>query len=185
MSDLSPTAEHHRALFRVRLSIRYHSRRQAHYDRCHRAVVFLALVMSSASVLLLTVHMGGKQIEWVLYVFPALVSLVTSADLVVGFVQKARLHTDLLRQFTDLERKLVGPEGEKQGTIDAVLDTALLLEVGEPPVLQVLATLCHNELVKAMGFPKEEEIKVNWLQRMLAQLFDFRAQQLRADPKPI
>lgn len=49
----------------------------------------------------------------------------------------------------------------------------LNIESDEPPVLKVLDSICHNELMRAMGFPEERFLKIGFLQRSLSQLFDF------------
>ena len=116
--------------------------------------------------------------SWAPIVPPLLVTLVASLDLIVGFSHKARTHTDFIRQFTDLERKLVAPDGEQDTTVALVHGEVLELEATEPPVLQVLDTLCHNELLRAMGHSREYQVPVGIIQRRFAQFFDLNAHTL-------
>ena len=53
-----------------------------------------------------------------------------------------------------------------------VTDKRLKIEAAEPPVLRVLDTLCHNEMMRSMGKRKDEMIKVNIFQRWCAPFFD-------------
>lgn len=48
----------------------------------------------------------------------------------------------------------------------------LQIELDEPPVLQVIAALCHNELCEAMAIGKKEWIHVGPLQECFANYFD-------------
>ena len=169
---------HNALLFRVRRSIRYHSRRQRYFDRWHQLVLFFALVFSVMPVLVFKTDLAKSFPLWVPIVPPMLISFFGSLDLIIGFSQKARVHTDFIRQFTDLERQLVSPDGSKDATVALVHDKALELETTEPPVLRVLDTLCRNELMRAMGYPREEQIPVGIIQRRCAQFFDLREDTL-------
>jgi hypothetical protein len=50
----------------------------------------------------------------------------------------------------------------------------LAIEADEPPILRVLDAICHNELLRAMGYPKEREAQIAWYQRLLASFVDIR-----------
>ena len=170
--------EHSKLLFNVRRSIRYHSRRQRYFEACHRIFVFSTLMLSSFSVIALSTALIPKELSWVVLIPPAVVSLLASFDLVVGFVQKAQSHIDFVRQFTDLERRMVAPEGKEEKTIAEVQDKMLEIETTEPPVLQVLDSLCYNELLRATGYPRENHIPVSRVQRIFAQWFDIGRDRL-------
>ena len=178
---------HNALLFRVRRSIRYHSRRQGYFDRWHQLVLFFALVFSVMPVLVFKTDLAQSFPLWVPIVPPMLISLFASLDLIVGFSQKARAHTDFIRQFTDLERQLVAPDGSKDATVAFVHGEVLKLEATEPPVLRVLDTLCRNELMRATGYSRKEQIHVGIFQRCFAQFFDLNAHTLHplAPPKKL
>lgn len=53
----------------------------------------------------------------------------------------------------------------------------LAIEADEPPILRMLDTLCHNELLCAMG-QEDEIIKVGFWHRCFAQIFHFHAYRL-------
>ena len=175
------TPEYRALLFNVRRSIRYHSRRQRHYQNAHNGVLFSALVLSSASVVALATELGTDIGQawgtWVPLLPGALVSGLIGFDFVAGSLQKAGLYANFVRQFTDLERQLV-TSGDELSVVADVTDKMLEIESSEPPVLRVLDTLCYNELTRAMGYPEEEQIEVGRLQRLFADFFDLRAHTL-------
>ena len=171
------TQEYRDLLFNVRRSIRYHSRRQRHYQNIHNCVLFLALVLSSASMVTLATEIGQDWDTWVKLLPGALVSGFVGFDFVVGSMQKAWLHADFMRQFTDLERQLVSSDDE-HNTVVTVTDKMLEIESSEPPVLHVLNTICYNELMRAMGYSQKEQVAVGWFQRRIANFRDWNEDRL-------
>ena len=169
---------HYKLLFRVRRSIRYHSQRQKHYTSLHNVVLFFALCLSSVSIVAFATAVGKDWSLWVKLSPAALVSILSAADLVFGYAQKAWLHADFVRKFTDLERRLLTPEGKNPASITDVQDQVLEIEAAEPPVLQVLDTLCRNELMRAEGASKDQQITVGFFQRLFSDFTDLRAHTL-------
>ena len=185
MADASTDAKAHRdLLFHVRRSVRYNSHRQKHYDWWHRLVVFVALLFGSVSVVTLATELSAYLPTWGKLLPSVVVSGFAGLDLIWGNLQNARMHADFVRQFTDLERRLVGPDGKTDAVIASVRDKLLELEATEPPVLQVLDTLCQNELVRSMGYPKSQHIPVGFWQRVWAQFFDLKAHTLHTPEEP-
>ena len=174
---------HRDLVFNVRRSIRYHSRRQGYFDQWHKMVVFFALVFSVMPVLAFKTDLAQYFPSWASIVPPMMISLFASLDLVIGFSQRARTHTDFIREFTDLERRLVVLDGKEDKTVAFVHGEMLALEATEPPVRPVLNTLCHNELLQAMGYPREYAVPVGKMQRCCAQFFDLDRDNLWAKPR--
>lgn len=174
---------HHDLIFRVRRSTRYHSHRQRYFDRWHQVVIFFALAFSALPVFVFRTELATYLPSWASIVPPLLVSLVASLDLLVGFSQRARTHTDFIRQFTDLERQLVAPDGKEDTTVALVHGEVLALEATEPPVLQVLDTLCQNELLRAEDYSLELQVDVGRIQRLCSQFFDLNAHNLWTKPR--
>ena len=58
------------------------------------------------------------------------------------------------------------------------------IEAEEPPPMRVLDTMCHNELVKAMGLNESEEVEVNRIQLILAQFIDLDPHKLKKKGTP-
>jgi hypothetical protein len=49
----------------------------------------------------------------------------------------------------------------------------LEIEADEPPILKVLDSVCHNELLRAMGYDKSEFYRIGVVQRMLRHICVF------------
>lgn len=159
-------------LFGVRRSIRYHSRRQAFFEGVNRWTDFLLLALGSGTVALAV----QDRPSWILGLGLG-VALVSSLKLVFAFGVKATQHAQFVRDFTLLEKRLcTDASGE---TVKAVTQERLDLEALEPPVMQVLDVLCHNDLLRAMGYADEkEQVAVTWWQRQTAQFFNFGTHRL-------
>ena len=64
-------------------------------------------------------------------------------------------------------------------TVKAVTQERLNLEDLEPPVMQVLDVLCHNDLLRTMGLSgKKDPIAVTWWQRLTAHFFNLGIHRL-------
>ena len=167
------TTEFDDLLFGVRRSIRYHDRRVAFYEGCHKTILFMVLVLGSSSIVILTTDLG---LLWQL-VSPSATSVLVSIDLVVGTAGKARLHNDLKQQFIFLEARMQGNDEADNDKLKEWRSERLSIEANEPPVLRVLDTLCHNELLRAGGHTNHY-VPVGRIQRTFAQFRDINADAL-------
>lgn len=158
----------HDMLFGVRRSIRYHQRRRAFFDRLDRLSNMLSLIFGSATIY--GILKGDYQA--LALGASALVTVLASINLVVGSALRARAHSDFIRQYVDLEKRMLEPPEEQ--TLKQVRESRLSIEAEEPPVLHVLNSICHNELMRAMGYKRKKLAKIGPIQRLFAQLFDFR-----------
>ena len=166
------TREYDDLLFGVRRSIRYHSRRQAFFEGVNRWTNFLLLLLGSGTVALAV----RDRPSWILGLGLG-VALVSSLKLVFAFAVKATQHAQFVRDFTLLEKRLRADASEE--TVKAVTQERLDLEALEPPVMQVLDVLCHNDLLRAMGYTDEkEQVAVTWWQRQTAHFFNFGTHRL-------
>lgn len=161
-------------LFGVQRSVRYHDRREGFFRWCHTFVMFSAVVFGSATAVTFGAEIGESLPLWVRLLPAMLMTLFSAVDLVVRVSDKAHLHAGLRRQFIDLERQLIvrRREAPLDDLVSEITDKRLQIEATEPPVLKVLDTLCHNELMRANGHERKDEVPVNWLQRLCAQFFD-------------
>ena len=158
----------HNLLFGVRRSIRYHARRRMFFDRCRQFTSAVGVIFGSATIFTLLNNMNP--------LYPAIAAAVVTVffaiDLVVGTAAEARLHDDLCRRFIELERQM-----ELAAVIDAqslakFTAARLEIEAGEPPVHRVLDLMCHNELLHAMGYERNQFVRIRFYQRWLAPFFD-------------
>ena len=166
-------------LFGVRLSVRYHSRRQGFYRNCHTLVMVTALLSGSATAVAFGTEVSAGLPLWVKLMPAMLITLLSAFDLVIRFSDKSYMHADFCGKFTELERQLeTGRSSLSRELIKEVTDQRLVLEATEPPVLKVLATLIYNELVRAMGYKKSRRKKVSFWQRLFAPYFDLNEESL-------
>ena len=164
--------DYYSLLFGIRRSIRYHSRRQAFYESADRWTSLVLVILGTGSVAL---ALQGQ--SSLLLAAGILVALVSGLQLVLAVGQKASRHALLAKDFTRIERRLVvdtSAEAVKAATIER-----LEIEATEPPVLRVLDVICHNELLRAMGYDDpRERVKVSGFQRIAANFFDWREHTL-------
>lgn len=159
----------HDLLFGVRRSIRYHARRRMFFDRFRQLTSALGVILGSATVFTLLNEMEPLYPS----LAAALVTILFTIDLVVGTGPAARLHNDLNRRFIDLERQMELEEIPIDGHALAKHKAYRLeIEVDEPPVHRVLDMMCHNELLRAMGYEKSHFARIRLHQRLLAHFFD-------------
>lgn len=153
-------------LFAVRRSIRYHQRRRAFFDRLDQFGNMLAVVLGSTAIY----GMLETNSKTLALTATALVTVLSAVNLVFGSVQKARAHADFSRQFIALEKRFLDDPSPER--LREVIDARLSIEAEEPPILRVLDSICHNEQLRAEGYPKEYFATIRYWQRWFAQLFD-------------
>ena len=165
----------HDLLFGIRRSIRYHNHRRKYYDSVN--LFISAMTVLSGSAVFVTILSSMDKIYTL--IIAAVVTILSTFNLLVGTSSKACLHYDLYRRFIELEKKIV-IAGEQLSKEDLSKFTSerLDIEADEPSVLRVLDTLCHNELARAMGYGKEYFKKVTFFQRKLAPFFDWRQDKI-------
>ncbi len=155
-------------LFDVRRSIRYHHKRILYYDKWHKISTLLAAFGGSATIITVL----GKAGSFWIILFAAIVAVFSISDFVFGTNQKARLHEDLSRKFIALEKSVITAKPLSAETISNFTAQRLDIEVYEPPPLKVLDSMCHNELLRAMGHDEECYVKITWYQRLFSNFFD-------------
>ena len=164
-------------LFGVRRSIRYHVRRRGFFECLNTLSTAMALIFGSATIATL---IGSQGTYWTLAAV-GIVTITSAINLVVGSTRRAQLHWDLARKFLDLEKELIS-QGDlvTRDKFASLIARRLDIEADEPPKLLVLDTLCHNELMRAMGYPKDEYVPVKWYQRWLAHFLDVQEHSLHS-----
>ena len=170
---------HHNLYFGVRRSVRYHERREGSLLFLRNAADFMVFVLGSVTALIIVELVGSEwPILWRLAV-PIGATLLTGAALVCQWAAKGALHSELKRRFIALERKLVRRRGNLTEDVMGILEEErLTIQADEPPVLRVLDTICHNDMVHAMRLPREHIVPVTFLQRLFAPFFDFQREKI-------
>jgi hypothetical protein len=157
-------------LFGVRRSIRYHLRRRSFFETWNTLTQALAVIFGSAAI-------GGALKEGyalLAIVAAALVTIFSAVNLVVGTTRKARLHEELSKRFFALERELIEAGDYDVAALAKFKGKRLEIEADEPPILKVLDCVCHNELLRALGYEREQFLSIGPVQRLLRHFFDFR-----------
>lgn len=164
----------HGLLFDVRRSVRYHVRRRVFFDRLNLGSSAASVIFGSAAM---AAMLGGLGQAWVMAA-AGMVTVLSAINLVIGSSRMARLHADLARKFIDLEKQVISAGEAAAESLLTYQACRLDIEAEEPPVLRVLDTLCHNELMRAMGYPMSQMVHVAWYQRLLAQVVDIEDHRL-------
>lgn len=162
----------HNQLFGIRRSIRYHLRRRAFFERLDQLSNMCSVIFGSTAIYGI-LDTNAKALA---LTSSAIVTALASINLVIGSAQRARAHSDFVRQYVELEKRMLQPATEK--SLLAIGEDRLAIEAGEPPVLHVLNSICHNELMRSMGYKKEELKEIGPIQRLLAHFFDYRGHKI-------
>jgi hypothetical protein len=165
----------HDLLFGVRRSIRYHHRRRMYFDRVNKLSSIITALSGSAVI----ITMLAQCANIAPIIFAALAAVFSLVDLVLGTAQHARLHNDLARRFITLEKAVIAENNMTSERLAELTAARLDIEAEEPPPLIVLDTICHNELIRAMGFDETCQVKIKWYQRLFANVIDLCEQNLR------
>ena len=153
-------------LFGVRVSHRYHERRWQFFLSCNRVVAFLTVFFSTTgAVALLFVNAPWA---WVPVLVVAVLGLL---DLIWSSAGKLAVHAVLKRDFVLLERRMVASDCSEEA-LKEMLSARLALEAEEPPIKRNLARLAHNDVLRSMGYPPEDKLRIPRLGRLFAHIAD-------------
>lgn len=157
-------------LWGVRRSVRYHIRRRRFFENVHKWVMVLTSLGGSAAIISLLAEVGDI---WTI-TFAAGVTFFSIIDLVFSTDRQARTHDELARQFIELEKDIIETKKPTEDDLTNLTSCRLSIEMKEPTPLRVLDSICHNELLRAMGYDKSHQLKIKFYQRWFAQIFDIR-----------
>ena len=146
------------------------------FDRFHKTSTFLSALSGTATLASVLARAGP---EWTL-TFAAAVAVFSVIDLVVGTAPLARLHNDLAKRFIELEKDIIRSKDATDVSVSVFTAQRLDIEADEPPPLKVLDSICHNELLRAMGYDKTEFVEIKWYQRLFSQFIDIREHKIQS-----
>lgn len=172
-------AHRQQLLFNIRRSIRYHNARRQHYERLHLLTSALCVTFGTGTTFAL---LFGVDRSWAAAA-AAIVTVAAVLDLVVGTTTKVRMHHDLSRRFIALEKLIIQKIHANALDLRHWEAERLTIQADEPPLLKVLETMAHNDLLQAYGADASYLIPVRWYQRWLAPFFDVHT-HLLADRRP-
>ncbi|MDW7643406.1 MAG: hypothetical protein SCI25_00015 [Desulfuromonadales bacterium] len=162
-------------LFGVRRSIRYHNRRRRFYDKVHIISTFLTAFSGTATIVSVLTDAGISRV-----IFAGLVTFFSICDLVIRTDIKSRLHEELCRKFFELEKSILQTNITDDQILKRFEGERLDIEAKEPPGLRVLDSICHNELLTALGFDKSCLLEITWYQRLLSNIVDISDHTIKA-----
>jgi hypothetical protein len=150
-------------LFAVQRSIKYHTRRQAFYDGWNNIANAVSILFGAGTVAALAHKLPLADVLSVL--FPIVITILATLNLVWGASRRARLHNDLHRRFVDLERKMISATAIDEQSCRSARGERLAIEADEPPIMFVVSVLCHNEVARANGVGDYFEVPLwhKWL----------------------
>jgi len=156
-------------LFGIRRSIRYHTRRRLFFDRINKWSEAITAIGGSGTIISILSNTGAQTPTTILAAITAIASVI---NLVFDTKGNARAHHDFARQFIQIEKELA-KKNVTEEELARLTAQRLDIEAEEPPVLRVLDSMCHNELLKAMGYDKTEFLKISIIQSFLSPFIDF------------
>jgi hypothetical protein len=159
--------------FSIRRSMRYNLRRRAFFEFWHRMTSASAVLFGSATLTSLFANLPMHYTASAAVV----VTVLGGFDLVIGLASHAWTHADIARRFIELEKQMIAvtpSEAELRRLTGARLD----IERDEPPVLNVLNVICHNDVCLAQGL-HADIVPLTWMQRQLANFTDIGLHKLR------
>lgn len=158
-----------RECFAVQRAIRYHLRRQGFYDDWNSLTNASAILLGAGTVAALAQKLPFPGVLSVL--FPVLIMVFSTLNLVWGTTRRARLHNNLYRRYVEVERRILAVTDASEQALRAVRGERAAIEADEPPTMFVISVLCHNEVVRATG--GGEMYRVPLLHRWLGHFWAF------------
>ena len=160
-------------MFHVRCSVKYHAERRRFYENVNNLVLFLALVLNTATIASV-LDLFGQKIDgsgmWIGLIPSVVVTVLIGLTLVGRVGTKANDHNDLKRRFIRLQQQM-------EQHVALVDDEALAawkaerldIEMDEPPINRVVHAKCYNEVVKSLTTLSDVEkayVKLEWKHRL-------------------
>lgn len=136
--------DRHALIFRARLSVIYHRRRERLYELMDRIAKSIAVIGGSALVFQFTNQVGLVALGFV-------VLLASTLSLVFQFSSRATSHAGLAKDWSAFERDMVLVEDISAAQICIFDARAATLDGLEPRTLRALVADCQNELARAEG----------------------------------
>lgn len=151
--------------FGVHVSMRYHARRRAWYDRLHRMMILVIAVGGSAGV----AAIYGGLLQEAEYLSVA-VAIAGALELAFSLPERARVEDALYRRFNALAADIADARTISAEQLRGWEARRLLIRADADDRLEALRRICHNLEAEARDYPSEEFYRVWAWQRLLAQL---------------
>ncbi len=146
------------------------------FDRIRQFTTITMFVCGSAAFVTLL-----KDVEFYPPLIIAIATFFSVVDLVVG-TDSIRRHDDFRRRFAELTRQMEAVQGQGQinaRSLNEARSHRLRIEEDEPPVYEVLDAICHNDVLRALGYDRKYFLRIRFYQRWFARLFDIRVDAIK------
>lgn len=160
-------------LWGVKRSVRYNEKRRRFFETCQRLSSATSVLFGSAAIVTVLKWNGNTET----IIAAAIVTVVSTFDLVIGFGRQAWLHADIARRFITLQQDMLFSETTAEN-LKKFERERLDIEKDEPPVRQVLDLLCHNELLIAEDYERDQLYKIGFIRRLFSQVIDIDPQSI-------
>ena len=170
--------DHHGLLFGVRRSVRYHDKRESFFLILGNTAHYISFLSGFAAALIIAGVLWSQWDPWIKALVPLVGAMFSGVTLVFRAGARASLHKTLKQRFIALERKLIDCQEDQTKRLNRLHRERLAIEAEEPPILRVLDTSCHNELIHSMDLDKEDIHELTWIQRFFMNFMDVQTKRL-------
>lgn len=151
------------------ISVDYHSRRTAFFEAWNNRILAIGLILGSGAAV--TVFEGSHANYGAGAAF--LIAVLNSISLVMGVGNKARSHSDLRRQYIDIEN-LLSDGGDTQDKLNEIQKKKRIIEKDEPPIKRIVSLLCSKAYFFTRNMIDEDKkYQIPRYKRILAHYWDF------------
>jgi len=151
--------------FRVHVSVRYHARRRAWYDRLHRLMMLVMATGASAGVAAIC---GGLLHE--AEFLAVAVAIAGALELALSLPERARVEDALYRRFNALAADIAQARSITEAEVRHWEARRLLIRSDADDRLEALRRVCHNLEAEARAYPRDAFYALWPWQRLCAQL---------------
>lgn len=156
--------------FGILTSVRYCERRAMWYQTIQKMNRFVTALLGSTAFATALANYP----KWAT-VSAFLTAFFSAIDLTLEVTTKVKFFEDQKRRYIDLQCEVekIGWKELNTAKTRELAVKKLQIESDEPPTLNILNVLCHNEVCRILGFSKSCMYKVPWWQRWLSQVWLF------------
>ena len=156
-------------LLGVRRSSRYHNRHRRFYELWSSVTIFVMTCGGFSAVAASLLDVPGSW-NWLPTAIPAIIAAFGAMEVAVGTTaRRANVHADLAQWFIALEKSFAHGLSLEDTEFAEITSDRLEIESSEPPSRVLLDTMCHLELLRALGESKEHP-HIPWWRRFLANV---------------
>lgn len=141
-------------LLDIRRSVRYHDYRRSYYLRIQKWILFSNLVLGSAAF---GAFFGDDSTKLVLVVAPVVIAITSAVSVAFKISEMATTHAKLCERFIRLEKRMGRLGNPVVDDLEQIQAEFLEIEIDEPSVFLAVNRMCHNQVLRAEGFPNDSE----------------------------